>query len=201
MHYDFVDIGTSDFDTSIDKLDQSNLLNILLVEPLTHYLEALPNYPNVIKDNVGISNKHSNVKIFYLPEEVIRLHQLSWWLRGCSSIETKHPAVVTELNRKNLSLDLIKVKNIDVITFDMLCKKHSIDSIGYLKIDTEGHEQYILPDVFEKVKNGFVINNIKFENQEYLGNKKFLDYLRDQFIQIGYELVAQTDADIIIKKV
>jgi hypothetical protein len=54
--------------------------------------------------------------------------------------------------------------------------------------------------VLEKVKQGFVIDKIKFENQEYLGNKPFLNQLRDQFMQLGYTLVEQTEMDVVLKR-
>lgn len=200
MHYDFVDIGTCDFDTSADGLDDSNNLNILLIEPLTYYLNKLPDYPNVIKDNVGISNVHGYVKIYYLPESVIDHYGLPMWSKGCSSIGQKHPAIEGLLYDNELSFDLIKSEEIEIITFDMLCSKHNIESIGNLKIDTEGHEQYILPDILAKVKQGFQIDLLKFENQDYLGNKQLLDRLMFDFIYNGYQLVERTKMDVTLKK-
>jgi FkbM family methyltransferase len=199
MHFDYIDIGTCDFETSIDNIDQSNTKNILLVEPLKYYLDKLPNYPGVIKDNVGISNRDGTIRVFYLPDSIIELHKLPVWLRGCSSIGCRHIVTDYHLAQRNLSLDLVETKDVDIITFDTLCKKHNVESIGTLKIDTEGHEQYILPDILEKINRGFVINKIKFENQEYLGNKSFLDYLTDKFVQLGYIIVEKTINDVTLE--
>jgi hypothetical protein len=82
----------------------------------------------------------------------------------------------------------------------MLCQKHNIESIDNLKIDTEGHEEYILPDIFKKIKNGFSIDTIKFENQKGLGNALLLDSKRDEFMKIGYRLIEQTDQDVVLSK-
>jgi len=200
MHYDCVDIGTCDFDTSLDGVKRSNKLNILLVEPIAYYLDKLPNYPNVVKDNVAISNENKKIKLYYLPESAIARHNLPYHLKGCISTGTRHPATDYHLIENHLGLDLVETVEIDAITFDTLCNKHQIESIGSLKIDTEGHEQYIVPGVLEKVKQGVVIDKIKFENQEYLGNKPFLNQLRDQFIQLGYTLVEQTEMDVVLEK-
>ena len=200
MHYDYVDIGTCDFDTSLDRIDGSNKLNILLVEPIAYYLDKLPNYPNVIKDNIGISNENKKIKLHYLPEDVIASHNLPFYLRGCSSAEDRHPTIDLHLMENHLSLELVETVEIDVITFNTLCEKHQIESIGSLKIDTEGHEQYIVPSVLEKVKQGFIINKIKFENQEFLGNRSLLNQLRDQFVQLGYTLIEQTEIDTVLEK-
>jgi FkbM family methyltransferase len=200
MHFNYVDIGTCDFETSLDFTNDSNNV-ILLVEPLTYYLDRLPNIHNVIKDNVAISNKSGTAKIYYLPDEIISIHNLPIWLRGCSSVGVKHKSAEQELSKRNLSLDLIQHKNIDVITFSELCTKHNIESIDNLKIDTEGHEQYILPDVLAKVKQGFFINRIKFENQQYLGNQILLNIIRDEFIKLNYVLVEQTDCDVLLERI
>jgi hypothetical protein len=82
-----------------------------------------------------------------------------------------------------------------------LCTKHNIESIDNLKIDTEGHEQYILPDVLAKVKQGFLINHIKFENQQYLGNQILLNIIRDEFVKLNYKLVEQTDCDVLLERI
>lgn len=201
MHYDFVDIGTCDFDTSIDNINKFNKLNILLVEPLTYYLDKLPNYPNVVKDNVGISDTSGTVKLYYLPESVIQAYNLPKYLAGCSKIGHRHPLTDNVLDKSNLSLELVESADIDIITFDMLCQKHNIGSIGSLKIDTEGHEEYILPNVLEKIKNGFQIDRIKFENQQSLGNWKYLIQLTYEFTCHGYCVLEQTEFDITLEKI
>lgn len=200
MYFNYVDIGTCDFETSIDFAYNSNNIQVLLVEPLTYYLDRLPNISNVIKDNVAISNKSGIAKIYFLPDEIISKHNLPTWLRGCSSVGIKHKTAEHELLIRNLSSDLIQHKDIDIITFDELCTKHNIESIDNLKIDTEGHEQYILPDVLAKVKQGLLIKNIKFENQKYLGNQMLLNIIRDEFIKLKYILVEQTDCDVLLKR-
>jgi|688.fasta_scaffold212992_4 FkbM family methyltransferase len=200
MHFNYVDIGTCDFETSLDFANDSNNV-ILLVEPLTYYLDRLPNIHNVIKDNVAISNKSGTAKIYYLPDEIISIHNLPTWLRGCSSVGVKHKSAEQELSKRNLSSDLIQHKDIDIITFSELCSKHNIESIDNLKIDTEGHEQYILPDVLAKVKQGLLINHIKFENQQYLGNQILLNIIRDEFVKLNYKLVEQTDCDVLLERI
>jgi len=200
MHFNYVDIGTCDFETSLDFANDSNNV-ILLVEPLTYYLDRLPNIHNVIKDNVAISNKSGTAKIYYLPDEIISIHNLPTWLRGCSSVGVKHKSAEQELSKRNLSLDLIQHTDIDIITFSELCTKHNIKSIDNLKIDTEGHEQYILPDVLAKVKQGFLIKHIKFENQQYLGNQILLNIIRDEFVKLNYKLVEQTDCDVLLERI
>ena len=50
MKYDFIEIGTSDFDTLIESTQGKIGITI---EPLLFYLENLPKNPSVIKVNCG----------------------------------------------------------------------------------------------------------------------------------------------------
>lgn len=54
-NYDFVEIGTSNFDTLIEKADD-NILGIS-VDIIKYYIDKLPNKKNVKKYNIGISDK------------------------------------------------------------------------------------------------------------------------------------------------
>lgn len=52
--YDFIEIGTADFDTLIETAD--NTVRGLTIEPLNYYLKRLPCRKNIIKINAAISN-------------------------------------------------------------------------------------------------------------------------------------------------
>ena len=47
MNYDFIEVGTSDFDTLIQ--DATDNCIGLCIEPIKFYLDRLPNKPNVKK--------------------------------------------------------------------------------------------------------------------------------------------------------
>ncbi len=100
----------------------------------------------------------------------------------------------------NLPLSLIETRKVETLTFYDLCMRYNVTSIGFLKIDTEGYEQYILPNVLEQVKNGFQIGTLKYENQASLGNKVFVDYLTTQFLNNGFEIVEINQTDTTLRK-
>ena len=200
MHFDFVDIGTCDFDTSLNFLTEGKNYQILLVEPLEYYLDKLPNHPNVIKDNVAISDKEETSEVFYLPEETIIEYKFRFWTRGCSTIGERHPTIEHMLNELKLPLDLIKTKPVQVITFDSLCKKHNIESIGSLKIDTEGHEKFILPGVLQKIKEGLPITKIKFEHP-YITDRLLLAEFVIEFEKLNYFFAEKTKMDYTFTKI
>lgn len=67
VDYDFIEIGTSDFDTLIQSCPHKD--RGLCVEPLSFYLDRLPNKPNVRKVHAAISDKDGEIEIFFLPPE------------------------------------------------------------------------------------------------------------------------------------
>ena len=71
MDIDFIEIGTSNFDTLLQKSTEGQ--TGFSVEPLKYYLNKLPNKSGIAKVNAAItSNRTSNlVKMFYIPEEII----------------------------------------------------------------------------------------------------------------------------------
>ena len=200
MKYNFIDIGTSDFNTSAFYLEKDPSLTVMLVEPLTFYLDRLPNHANITKVNVAISNTNGSSDIYFLSIADIVKYDLEQCTRGCNKIGIPHISIEYELDRRNLPRDLIKKRLVKTITFQELCKQYDIEFIDTLKIDTEGHEEYIMPGVLETIQQGLIINQIQFENQEHLGNKKFLDSLVLEFINLGYQL-SYLGADVVLKKI
>jgi len=145
-HYNFVEIGTSNFDTLIQKA--SNTTVGLSVEPMTHYLEQLPNKENVKKINVAVSfdDIESDVIIYFIPESVIKENELSHWLVGCNSINDYHPA---HKDHKHL----VSTKTIKQIPISKLFDDNNVTSVDLLKVDTEGGDSKILTHFFKYIKN------------------------------------------------
>jgi FkbM family methyltransferase len=193
MKYNYVDIGTCDFDTSADIAKPED--QILLVEPLQYYLNRIPDKPNQKKVNLAISSQPGSLLVYFVPEVTINILGLPGWVRGCNSLGTRHPTVDAVLYDMGLPLKLVNTTSVEVITFAQLCSRYDITEIDKLKIDTEGHEEFILPGVYDKVKSGMRIQEIKFENQTSIGNKVFLDNLVVDFADLGYTLSEVTNMD------
>jgi hypothetical protein len=198
MKFDYVDIGTCDFDTASDVAQPGE--KVLLVEPVQYYLDRIPDREGQTKANVAISAHAGRVPVYYLPDVTIHLFDLPSWVRGCNSIGTRHPTVDNLLEHRKLPFNLVNQTQVEVITFRELCTRFSVTEICKLKIDTEGHETFIMPTVLEMVKEGMYIEEIKFENQEVLGNKPFLDILSQEFVKLGfYEITEITPMDTTLR--
>jgi len=199
MRYDYIDIGTCDFDTSADIALPTE--QVLLVEPLQYYLDRIVDKPNIRKAKVAVGATSGRTTVYHIPDITIHLFDLPGWVRGCNSVGVRHPTVDQVLQTRGLPLNLVNGSEVDIIDFKELCSRYQVTEIGKLKIDTEGHEQYILPSVLEMVHSGMKIEEIKFENQEYLGNKPFLDQLAQTFVDLGfYEISEVTNMDTVLRR-
>lgn len=193
MKYEYVDIGTCDFDTAADVAKPED--QVLLVEPVQYYLDRILDRSNLRKVNLAVSDKPGSLPVYFVPEVTINTLILPGWVRGCNSVGVRHPTVDAVLLDMRLPLGLVNSTVVEAVTFQQLCGRYDITEIGKLKIDTEGHESFILPGILEKVKAGMLIKEIKFENQESLGDKVFLDNLVLDFVDLGYTLSEVTNMD------
>jgi hypothetical protein len=83
MFLDFIEVGTSDFDTLIENADDETLG--ISIDPVGPYLDLLPNPRNCIKLNAAISNFEGEISVYYVSPEKIKSLNLPEFVRGCSS--------------------------------------------------------------------------------------------------------------------
>lgn len=162
--YDYVEIGTSDFDTEIQKADGKIGLSI---EPIKYYLDRLPDKPNCTKLNLAVSDHAGTCKVNYLSEEEIQKYQFPWWVRGCNTINSYHPQVA-EICR-NMGFDISRVITSDTVEVVTLFKILSeLSGVYFLKIDTEGHDVVILSQFAKDIKNNAMFPHvIQFESNHH----------------------------------
>lgn len=179
MKYDYVDIGTSDFD--IGRGGYVANKSYILVEPIKYYLDKLTEYGvhgnNVIMCNAAITSHNGYVDVWYINDDTQKLYGLPYWVRGCNRINEKHPTVERLLNDNHIATDVWSCDKVQCITFDMLCSKYNIDWIGSLKIDTEGHDHVVLKGVIEMLRNGLIVENIMCEYLPQFGNTEQINQL------------------------
>lgn len=174
MKFDFVDIGTSDFDTSLDERKKDQIF--LLVEPVKYYLDRLPEGKKIFKRNCAISDVNGKGEMYFVDGEIMKKYNMPNWMRGCSSFNKPHETVLRFFNEIKMPVE-IKKKTIDVLSFGTLVNLYNITKIGRLKIDTEGHDHIILRSVFDSIKDGLKIKEIKIEYDPFFGNTNELNNL------------------------
>jgi FkbM family methyltransferase len=184
VEYKFVDIGTSYFCTSIDEygLDVQGIL----VEPVKSYLNEIPNSPTIIKANYAISDK-TEIGILFISKNdgPIRYYSKKDLMASPNKAQIGTTGI-NSLNSFKGSGTGIPI-SCEVITFHDLCEKYDITRIEQLKIDTEGNEHLILPQVFDRIfSNELEVSKIIYEYNRF-SNKRKLDAIKNKFISLlGY---------------
>ena len=192
MYLDYIEIGTSDFNTLLQTTD----LNGISIDPLSIYLDKLPNKINNTKLNIAISNFDGECDVFYISPEDIEKHNLPNWLRGCNSILEPHPSALHILNDFGLT-DLYQQKKINVLTWDTLIRTKNIIGVNYLKIDTEGHDSIIIKSILDSTTN-ILPKKIKFETN-ILTSKEVINETINLLNKRGYKVIEQTDENTLVE--
>lgn len=194
--YDFIEIGTSDFHTEIEKKDEKIGISI---EPIKYYLDRLPNKENCIKLNLGISNYNGTCIVNYLSEKTIDKYKLPNWVRGCNSINSYHITVNNLCKNIGIDIETISEKEpVEVSTLYTLMNKLSIVGVYFLKIDTEGHDTIILKKFYEENQElRYLPHIIQFESN-VLSSSENIDEIVQLFTGIGYDLIIK-DHDTVLK--
>ena len=194
MKYNFIEIGTSDFDTLLETTEGEIGLSI---EPLKFYLDKLPNNSHVIKVNCAISDKNGITNVFWVKPEDIDEYELSWFLKGCNSIIRPHSVTERELKEKKLEF-LLNETQCEIITWERLVERYNVESVDLLKIDTEGHDCVIINNILD-TKTTVLPKKIWFEANE-LTNPKFIEKTVKRLKSFGYKIIDNNGWDVIVEK-
>jgi hypothetical protein len=195
MKYDFVEIGTSNFDTLIESAtDQTRGISI---EPIQYYLDALPKPPGVLKLKCAVSanNQRETLQVYYVPEDLVRQHNLPDWLRGCNSVGNYH------LQHHVLGVThLVQQDQVVCLPIGTVFDQYEITELDYLKIDTEGSDCAIMLHLFDYLQDqdsSVRPRRILFESNE-LAVPAQVQLVISKFQTLGYSLV-RSDYDTVLE--
>jgi FkbM family methyltransferase len=188
MNLDFLEIGTSNFDTLLQSCKNDEIG--ISVEPLKFYLDDLPDKPNVKKICAAITtNKQSDyMNIFYIPPDVVDRQKLPQWFKGCNKIGNYHP-----LHIEHRVEQYVKIDKVPLVNIDEFLQTNNIQTIRFLKIDTEGHDYIIMKGLYEYLKDKSDIQyprKIQFESNEHTSIEK-VTLIVNLFMSLGYRLVSR----------
>ena len=159
----FVEIGTSDFDTCHKLLDLG--WKGLMVEPVKELFLNLPEHPNLTKVNCAISDFSGSIDMMVCLD--FKLHNFSWG-RGISHvIDDNHLGWKMMLDPTHENTWKEK-RAVPCTTLDKLLFLNGIKQIDYLKIDVEGHELNILNNYTFDIAPTFIKCEHKHVNEEEL---------------------------------
>jgi len=187
MHYDFIEIGTSDFDTIVEKSAPDAVG--LCVEPVGLHLAALPERPNVKKIHAAVSfdNTSGYCDVYYIRPDIIANLGLPDWLRGCNSINEPHLQ-----HRKLRCTHALTVDKVRMMPISALISENNVESIDLLKIDTEGGDCSVLKWFFVELlkKPSLAPNRIVFERNS-LTNEAELKFILKLYSALKYSVESE----------
>jgi hypothetical protein len=190
IDYDFIEIGTCDFDTLVEKSDE--LAVGICVEPIIDYLANLPYRKNVKKINKAVSfdNQEGYVDFYYIPEQTLLENKLNLGLKGCNSVNGYHPH-----HLKKKITHLVKVHRVEQIRIETLLRENFVRRVKHLKIDTEGGDCLILKNLYDYLATQddiFYPEKITFETNMLTEYKTIVDTI-DLYSKIGYKILSKND--------
>jgi FkbM family methyltransferase len=183
MKYDFIEIGTSDFETLIENASEETVG--LSIEPLKDYLDELPDKPNVKKLNIAVAVEEGveSVDLYYVPRKIILERNIKPWIKGCNRIGGIHPAHI------NWGIQhLVEVATIPCYQLSTILEEHEVTELDFLKIDIEGFDYKILDLLVPYLKSkekSFWPKKIQFENN-YLTPKPEVKKTIEAYVGLGY---------------
>lgn len=193
VDYDFIEIGTSNFDTLIECANDNT--KGISVDAVKYYIDCLPDKLNCRKLNIAISNVNSFLDVYYIPENKIIENNLPDWFKGCNCINNYHPLHIQH-NVKHLC----KIEKVKVITTYELFYRNKVRKVNFLKIDTEGHDVTILESLFFYIKflpKIFYPNKILFESNSHTDVNEVTKII-ELYSSIGYKLKSRGYDTILI---
>lgn len=183
MKYDFIEIGTSNFDTLIESAADTTIG--LSIEPIKYYLDCLPERAGVKKLNCAVSrsNKNELLQVYYVPESAVTENNLPDWLRGCNAVGNYHP----QHHRLNVEHLVVK-QHVPCKPIGKILDENDVTELAYLKIDTEGSDADILLHLFEYLltkSRSHYPKKILFETNELADSQK-VEQVKKKYSDLGY---------------
>jgi FkbM family methyltransferase len=150
--FNIVQIGANDgcrYDPYRKYIERFKLSGVL-VEPLPEiYQKLLDNYkdqPQLAFENAAIGPEDGNMPLYRLTENGKGSDGMSVY----ASFSRSQVEKFRDLAHNPMEIEAV---NVPVMTFDTLIKKHDIDHVSLLAIDTEGFDFEIIKSIdFEKTK-------------------------------------------------
>ena len=185
MDIDFIEIGTSNFYTLIQECGDTE--TGISIDAIKYYIDCLPVKNNVRKIHLALTAERESdfIDVYYIPEDVIDSNGLYNWFKGCNTIGKYHP-----LHIQHKVEHLVRIEKVPLLNIDEFLVQENIRKIGFLKIDTEGHDCVILNGLFKYLETKdkeYYPKKILFESNEWTPVEN-VDATIDYAIRIGYTL-------------
>jgi hypothetical protein len=198
VEYDFIEIGTSDFETLLQEADDTTVG--ISLEPMAEYLDRLPNRTRVQKVNKAILIDESTpfTTLYYVPPHTIETKKLPWWIKGCNSIGKPHA-------KHHQYQEHVKRVVVPTITPQALLSEFMVGGIGLLKTDLEGYDYLILHAFLDLLENEQTKLDAPWPSvvlyEDEHGTVAQKQNLEARFQRLGYMVQSRTTKDVVMQRV
>ena len=124
----------------------------------------------------------------------IKKYKLPAWARGCNNYgDTPHKTIYKKLERMGHNpYDVFSCSKVAVKSFATLIEEHNIISCDLLKVDTEGHDTYIIKSMLSTELRPIIV---KYENNSLTSIDK-RNECKQLMLDAGYIIIKETTSDI-----
>lgn len=165
------------------------------IDPIKEYLDNLNSPVTVNKLNCAIGDNNGEADIFYVSINDAIQYNLYSWVIGCASLYQVNEKLWNHLSERKLC-HLLKKDKVKTMTINSIIEIYNINSIEYLKIDTEGQDYNIMLSILNGNRS-IKVDKIQFES--YLKSEK-LNIIKNILINNNYiELYSGHDTFMINK--
>ena len=117
-------------------------------------------------------------------------------MKGCNSIIEPHPSTIKELKDRNLE-HIYKKSECKCLTWNSIVDIYDIKYVEYLKIDTEGHDCFIINNILDS--DIILPKKILFENN-ILSDENHVNSTLERLKKYGYNVKNHGDFDILVER-
>lgn len=175
MNYKYIEIGTCDFASLINKYPNELGLS---VEPVKYLLDNLPNKTKNKKLNYAIADENGEKEFYKLKDEHLSDKTQRTYERGMSCLvggDNEQKRIVNSVRFKRFEKIKVPTK-----TLQKLFDEENVNHVEFLKIDTEGYDINIMKQLY---KTNIRPDKIKFEiehssKEDY---EKIIDLFSDNY--------------------
>ncbi|OLQ12033.1 hypothetical protein AK812_SmicGene4140 [Symbiodinium microadriaticum] len=193
--YDYVEIGTADFDTLAQRLQDVDVRG-LSVEPVEEHLRRLPDRPKKEKVAAAIAEVDGWADLYVVRPEYMEpqcsnetvaslglRYCLPWWFRATASLG--RPSSLVDVHAAEKAHEAQMVVKVQTLTYRSLMERYNVTSLRLLKIDTEGLDALILRQMLRYGEEvGFFPDRVQFERNnltDFSGSQQTFDALQAAF--------------------
>ena len=207
MHYKFVDIGCGHQSVSSDVFG-TDVVG-MYVEPIWEYLNVLPSGSRIKKCNCVVSDVDGFIDFnaVIIENPVYYSNSQMAKIVTNKTLRNDYLRYFRQSGQSSIKIAASKSKKIRVqsVKLSTLFDTYDVESIEHLKIDVEGHEEVILVQLLDLIKESKVeiTKEIKFEYNK-LSDLVELNRVVAEFESLGYRKRYETslpwNEDVVLSK-